>query len=1094
MACAIGSNHESLNQSTFGWGSSCHLVSCSGAQECTAPQEPCCANRVGACMESNCAQTPLPQRTPLAVARPLMQRRRRVALAADPPQAASPGTAALGKQAIPTVARAECCTPRVPPAAPQGCPKDNASNACCSNAGADSKELQESASGRGRSREPAFASNVARRRSTPTRDSASPAATSASLEVLAQQREAALKRGQEEALCLKDQVVLQQLREHIKEHEINNHDIQFEAEIIGSGGFASVQRCRMQGGFAAAKCFQLRKLEHWQRDALIRIFRSEVEVLLNLHSPRIVQVFGVCTTVPDMLYIIMEYCEQGSVRALLDASLGPLPLDRLWALGEGTAHGMAYLHSKCIVHRDLKSANVLMDAAFKPKVADFGIAREAAKLQSIGTSGSTPWMAPEALQGAAVFASDVYSYGVFVWELSTRRWPWEGLNEDEIRARVCEEDARLPVDGAIQHATLLSLMTSCWWRDISRRPTFPQLAKESGEQMVEVMASETADAAAAAAAAPPSAPAPAPPQSCPWGCQKNCVTLAEVPMADDLPAETPASTAATSAPRTNPKGEEHTAAFLEPLSGEFAAKDTGEAATHSTVLSCQTAGGQTMQASSCTTAAQAECGTAVESTVDCVAPDEAVAGPGSFPNESLLQELSTQETAVHEAPLAAFVPAPAMVARMGSSVPTCGPQMPASLASIEGKEACLSNKEEIPNGMSTMGKDDAEIKDTNKRRLAQRPCRLKGLNSGQANDSAGVLGMLAAASARGDCCPSSAGGKSGRCVATGVNTEPIMVPSEPQQCAAGVAATPSPTPMAATQHAERPSDDAGGVGCGHNPLANATPPEMKPVPPVAHASQQIWRQPREGRSAPPLWQCTPFLRMRTQSPPHVRLHAASPARERGPVRATVTFGQHETHRTSDEFVRPRRHITMSRVPCTSAAPIPAAGSPLGCCGPRRSASSEACLTPVRGPRNCGPCLPVDEWPWQSLPGHCGAALLADELGNTMVPSMGSVGTSSAGSSAHVMAASSHSAKRPIVRPGVHAIGAVNSGWGGNPGASASTFGAVFSAVASPVRSRALVCQTASAVSLGTVGLGPVLPGLAGASASLPMPRPSCAPW
>lgn len=276
----------------------------------------------------------------------------------------------------------------------------------------------------------------------------------------------------------------------IQSHEINKSDIQF-GEIIGHGGYATVYATHWQGSRTAAKCFDLLDATAKQRASLKRSFERECQVAFELRSPRVLSVFGICTSVPDQLYIIMELAVGGSVRAKLDAAAGPLAVEELWGLTRGTAMGMKYLHKHDVMHRDLKSANVLLDAAGGAKVCDFGIAHVVGHLQSV-VSGSTegkmlgtiPWMSPESFDGKAGFSSDVFSFGVFLWELATRRMPWEEevVSSAEIVYKVCIEKVRLPTDSIIADAhynALPEILAQCWAHDPDRRPSFEQLEMET---------------------------------------------------------------------------------------------------------------------------------------------------------------------------------------------------------------------------------------------------------------------------------------------------------------------------------------------------------------------------------------------------------------------------------------------------------------------------------------------------------------------------------------------------------------------------------------------------------------------------------------
>lgn len=183
---------------------------------------------------------------------------------------------------------------------------------------------------------------------------------------------------------------------------------------------------------------------------------------------------------PPQLCIVTELCGNGSLYELLHQKRVVLPLERILHLARGVAAGMSYLHANRIVHRDLKSLNVLIDVYDNAKIADFGLTkcRTATSSMMNMVAGTPLWMAPEVMTRKPYDEkADVYSFGLILWETATNKLPFEGLDHMGLLMAVGMQGERppLPEVGPRCPQELISLIQDCWHADPSKRPAFKEV-------------------------------------------------------------------------------------------------------------------------------------------------------------------------------------------------------------------------------------------------------------------------------------------------------------------------------------------------------------------------------------------------------------------------------------------------------------------------------------------------------------------------------------------------------------------------------------------------------------------------------------------
>ncbi|KAM6594308.1 hypothetical protein CsatA_002011 [Cannabis sativa] len=205
-------------------------------------------------------------------------------------------------------------------------------------------------------------------------------------------------------------------------------------------------------------------------------FISEVALLFRLCHPNIITFFGACKK-PPVFCIITEYLPGGSLRKYLHhQEPHSVPLHLVLKLALDIARGMKYLHSQGILHRDLKSENLLLDEDMCVKVADFGISCLETQCGSAkGFTGTYRWMAPEMIQEKHHTKKvDVYSFGIVLWELLTALTPFENMTPEQAAFAVSQKNARPPLPSACPMA-FSHLVNRCWSSNPDKRPHFDEI-------------------------------------------------------------------------------------------------------------------------------------------------------------------------------------------------------------------------------------------------------------------------------------------------------------------------------------------------------------------------------------------------------------------------------------------------------------------------------------------------------------------------------------------------------------------------------------------------------------------------------------------
>ena len=155
----------------------------------------------------------------------------------------------------------------------------------------------------------------------------------------------------------------------------------------------------------------------------------------------VIQFVAACKK-PPVFCIITEYLAGGSLRKFLHQQEPySVPLDLVLKLALDIAHGMQYLHSQGILHRDLKSENLLLGEDMSVKVADFGIScLESHCGNAKGFTGTYRWMAPEMIKEKRHTKKvDVYSFGIVLWELLTAMTPFDNMTPEQAAFAVCQK-------------------------------------------------------------------------------------------------------------------------------------------------------------------------------------------------------------------------------------------------------------------------------------------------------------------------------------------------------------------------------------------------------------------------------------------------------------------------------------------------------------------------------------------------------------------------------------------------------------------------------------------------------------------------------
>ncbi|XP_004694842.1 PREDICTED: interleukin-1 receptor-associated kinase 4 [Condylura cristata] len=280
----------------------------------------------------------------------------------------------------------------------------------------------------------------------------------------------------------------------------NNFDerpISVGGNKMGEGGFGVVYKGYVNNRTVAVK--KLATMVDISTEELKEQFEQEIKVMAKCQHENLVELLGFSSDGDD-LCLVYVYMPNGSLLDRLSCLDGtpPLTWHIRYKIAQGAANGISFLHENHHIHRDIKSANILLDADFTAKISDFGLARASGKFaQTVMTSrivGTTAYMAPEALRGEITPKSDIYSFGVVLLEIITGLPPVDENREPQLLLDIKEEieDEEKTIDDYVDKKmndidstsieNMYTVATQCLHEKKNKRPDIKKVQQQLQER------------------------------------------------------------------------------------------------------------------------------------------------------------------------------------------------------------------------------------------------------------------------------------------------------------------------------------------------------------------------------------------------------------------------------------------------------------------------------------------------------------------------------------------------------------------------------------------------------------------------------------
>jgi len=243
-------------------------------------------------------------------------------------------------------------------------------------------------------------------------------------------------------------------------------------DCIGRGASGSVYRALnwSTGETVAIKQVSLQNLKKEE----LNIIMQEIDLLKNLNHANIVKYHGFVNS-PDALYIILEYCENGSLHSICK-NFGKFPENLVSLYTAQVLQGLLFLHDQGVIHRDIKGANILTTKEGLVKLADFGVATKQQGLSEGSVVGTPYWMAPEVIElSGASTASDIWSLGCTVIELLDGKPPYHKFAPMPALFRIVNDDHPPLPEGA--SPLVRDFLMQCFQKDPNLRVSAKKLLR-----------------------------------------------------------------------------------------------------------------------------------------------------------------------------------------------------------------------------------------------------------------------------------------------------------------------------------------------------------------------------------------------------------------------------------------------------------------------------------------------------------------------------------------------------------------------------------------------------------------------------------------